>query len=290
MGSIRHKLAALLLGLGLLGGGVVAAEVAAAPVHSPGIALAAAQATPGATPGVADPQCLDEQNENGEKDAAGDTDNVQDENGADDAIEGDTEEGDSEEDDTAEGSTEEGAEDADENGSDEQADDGAEQDAASATPGTLTQGQDLLPQAKITVDAAVATAQGEATGDLGSVELEERDGTLVFEVTVGDQEVFVDAATGAVISVEPVQNAEADCENEAEGAPGTLVEGQDLLPQTTITLEQSITTAQGKATGDLGTVELEQDGGTLVFIVEIGDQEVTVDAATGEVLSVDQDD
>lgn len=277
MGSTRNKLAALLIGLGLLGGGVVAAEVAASPIGAPSISQIAAQATPGATPGDADQQCLDEQNETGGEDdnEDGDNDNVQDEKGADDAAEGDTEEGDN---------------DAEKNGADTEDDDGAEQESASATPGTLTQGQDLLPQAKLTVEDAVATAQGEATGDLGSVELEERDGALVFEVTVGDQEVFVDAVTGAVSSVEPVQNAGADCENEADGAPGTLSEGQDLLPQATITLEESIATAQAEATGDLGTVELEQDGETLVFIVEIGEQEVTIDAATGEVLSVDQDD
>ncbi len=283
MGSTRNKLAALLIGLGLLGSGVVAAEVAASPIGGSSFSLAAAQATPG----VADQQCLDEQNETGgEEDSEdGDNDTVQDENGADDATEGDSDEKDSEE-----GDTEEGDNDAEQNGADTEDDEGTEQESASATPGALTQGQDLLPQAKITVEDAVATAQGEATGDLGSVELEERDGTLVFEVTVGDQEVFVDAATGAVVSVEPVQNAEADCENDADGAPGTLTEGQDLLPQATITLEESIATAQGEATGDLGTVELEQDGETLVFIVEIGEQEVTVDAATGEVLSVDQDD
>jgi len=85
MGSTRNKLAALLIGLGLLGGGGVAAEVAASPIGAPSISQIADQATPGATPGGADQQCLDEQNENGEKDAEGDTDNVQDENGKDDA-------------------------------------------------------------------------------------------------------------------------------------------------------------------------------------------------------------
>lgn len=286
----KNKLAALLISLGLLGGGVVAAEVIASPIGASSISYAAAQATPG-TP---DPQCMDEQNESGGDDATeadtdsvqdengaeADTDNVQDENGTDDASEADTEEDDSDD----------GNEEADENGTETQEGERAEQESVDATPSILTQGQDLLPQAKITTDEAVATAQGEATGELGSVELEERNGTLVFEVTVGDQEVFVDAATGVVVSVERVQNAETDCENEADGAPGTLVEGQDLLTQATITLEESITTAQDEATGVLGTVELEQDGETLVFIVEIGDQEVTVDAATGKVLSVDQDD
>lgn len=288
MGSTRNKLAALLLGLGLLGGGMGAAQVAASPVGSPPVSLAVVQATPGATAEAADAQCLDEQNESGEDDATeADSDNVQDENGA----EGDTEDGDAVNGDTEESESEDGdAEEGDENGATTEENGGAERESANATPSTLTQGQNLLSKAKITVDDAVSTAQGEATGELGSVELEERDGTLVFEVTVGDQEVFIDATTGEVVTVEPVQNAQTDCENQTDGAPGALTEGQDLLPEATITLEESITAAQGEATGDLGTVELEQDGDTLIFIVEIGDQEVTIDAATGEVLSVDQDD
>ena len=293
MSYARKILATLLLCLGLLGSGAIAAQGTAA------------QATPGASPGVADQQCVDDQNESGGEDAIeddaddddaedGDTEDDDAEDGDtedDDAEDGgteddDAEDGDTEDDDAQDGDTEE---DDSEDGSDTQDDDGAEQESANATPGSLTQGQDLLPLAKVTVEDAIATAQGEVIGDLGSVELEERDGTLVYEVTIGDQEVFVDAATGAVVSVEPVQNADADCENEAEGAAGTLIEGADLLPQATITLEKAITTAQGAATGDLGTLELEIDGETLVFIVEIGDQEVTIDAKTGEVLYVDQD-
>lgn len=288
MGSIRNKAAALLLGLGLLGGGVFAVEAAAAPAGGPPVSFAAQ-----ATPDAADPQCLEEQNEEaGEQEANGTAQATpgagQEANGADDDAEGDTEDnGDDEQDENSEDDAAEG--DTKDTGEDEQGENGAEQESASATPGALTQGQDLLPKARITVEQAVTTAQGAATGDLGTVELEDRQGTLVFEVTVGDQEVFVDATTGTVASVEPVQNTGNGCEDDAAVAPGTLTEGQELLPKAGITVEQAIRTAQGAATGDLSSVELDQDSGALVFTVNIGDQEVTVDAASGAVLSVEQD-
>lgn len=71
----------------------------------------------------------------------------------------------------------------------------------SPAPGTLSQGKDLLPQAKITVAQAVTAAQAKATGMLGDVELAKVNGKLVFKVDIGDKEVSVDAANGNVISV-----------------------------------------------------------------------------------------
>lgn len=267
MSSVRNKVAALLIGLGLLGGGAFAVDTIAAPLDASPNSLAATQATPDAT----DQQCQDEDVDEQEANEA-DNDSAQNENGADDSTEGDN--------------------DADSNndGDDEQDENSEEQESENAEPGTLTEGQDLMPQAEITLDEAITTAQDAEPGDLGTVELEERDGTLVFEVTVGDQEVFVDATTGTVASVEPAQDNEHECEDEATGEPGTLTEGQDLIPQADITLDQAITTAQDAATGDLGTVELEEDDGTLVFEVIVGDQEVTVDATTGDMLSVEQND
>lgn len=264
MDSIRNKMAALLLALGMLGGSAFAVEAATGP--SSLSSFHAIQATPDASPAATDTTCLDEQDE---------------EAGEEDEANGDDKEG-AREENEAENDTED-------DGGDEQDDNGTGQESAPATPGTLTEGQDLMPGAKITVEQAITTAQGAATGSLGTVELEERAGTLVFEVTIGEQEVFVDATTGTVASVEPVKNTGNDCEDDAAVAPGTLTEGQDLLPQAKITVEQAITTAQGSATGNLGEVELEQNGGTLVFTVDIGEQEVMVDAATGQLLSVDQD-
>jgi len=88
---------------------------------------------------------------------------------------------------------------------------------------------------------------------------------------------------------------EADDANEAEDgdiqAPsGTLDDGKDLLPQAGITLEQAIAAAQGAASGQVGEVDLEHSQGKLVFNVNIGDNDVKVDASNGSILAADADD
>jgi len=79
----------------------------------------------------------------------------------------------------------------------------------------------------------------------------------------------------------------------ASGAPGTaaaggsrLDDGKALLSQAKITEQQAIAAAQGAATGDLNEIDLEPWAGKLAFNVDVGAQEVKVDAATGAVLAV----
>jgi uncharacterized membrane protein YkoI len=64
----------------------------------------------------------------------------------------------------------------------------------------LDDGKDLLPQAKITEQQAIAAAQGSASGALNEVDLEQYAGTLVFNVDVGSHDVKVDAGTGEVLA------------------------------------------------------------------------------------------
>jgi uncharacterized membrane protein YkoI len=68
--------------------------------------------------------------------------------------------------------------------------------------GVLDDGKDLLPQAGITLDQAIAAAQSAASGPVGEVDLEHYQGTLVFNVDVGDKDVKVDAHTGAALSAD----------------------------------------------------------------------------------------
>jgi uncharacterized membrane protein YkoI len=72
-----------------------------------------------------------------------------------------------------------------------------------AKPGSLDDGKDLLPQTRISLASAVATAQHAATGALGQVDLEHFRGGVVYTVDVGDQEVRVDATTGGVVAIAP---------------------------------------------------------------------------------------
>jgi uncharacterized membrane protein YkoI len=86
------------------------------------------------------------------------------------------------------------------------------------------------------------------------------------------------------------QDDEGDGEVEATVTAGTLDDGQSLLPQAGISLEAAVDSARGAASGAVGEVDLEYVGDRLVFNVDIGDQDVKVDASSGAVLSVDLDD
>lgn len=66
----------------------------------------------------------------------------------------------------------------------------------------LDDGKDLLSQAKITEQQAIAAAQTAATGALNEVDLEHVGDRLVFNVDVGAKDVKVDAATGEVVRVD----------------------------------------------------------------------------------------
>ena len=68
--------------------------------------------------------------------------------------------------------------------------------------------------------------------------------------------------------------------------PGSLDDGKDLLPQTTISLGQAVAAAQRAQSGKLGQVDLERYNGRIVYMVDVGDQEVRVDAADGSIAAV----
>jgi uncharacterized membrane protein YkoI len=66
----------------------------------------------------------------------------------------------------------------------------------------LDDGKDLLPQAQVTEQQAIAAAQTAASGALNEVDLEHAGGKLVFNVDVGSHDVKVDATTGQVVAVD----------------------------------------------------------------------------------------
>ena len=68
--------------------------------------------------------------------------------------------------------------------------------------------------------------------------------------------------------------------------PGSLDDGKELLPQTRIPLAQAVAAAQKAAAGALGQVDLERYGSRVVYMVDVGDQEVRVDAADGSVVAI----
>jgi uncharacterized membrane protein YkoI len=68
--------------------------------------------------------------------------------------------------------------------------------------------------------------------------------------------------------------------------PGSLDDGKNLLPQTKISLAQANAAAQRAASGSLGQTDLEQSGGRVVYVVDVGAQEVSVDASDGSIASI----
>ena len=83
-------------------------------------------------------------------------------------------------------------------GDQNEADDSAEQQQS----GVLDDGKDLLPEANITLDQAIAAAQSAASGPVGEVDLERSHGRLVFNVDIGDKDVKVDAGDGNIVGVD----------------------------------------------------------------------------------------
>lgn len=86
-----------------------------------------------------------------------------------------------------------------------------------------------------------------------------------------------------------VQDECGDSDGEEQGNAGQVDDGKDLLPQASITVDQAIAAAQGAAGGDIGEIDLEYYNGKLVFNVDIGDQDVKVDASDGTVLGSGHD-
>jgi len=148
----------------------------------------------------------------------------------------------------------------------------------------------LAKQAKITQDEAINAALEKVPGTAGEVELEDEKGTIVYEIELvstdgTEHEVEVDAQTGEVLKVEA-----DDDENEEEDS-----QNQDkLAKQAKITEDEAINAALEKVPGTVNEIELEVENGTVVYEIKVlstdgTEQEVIVDAQTGEVLKVDAD-
>lgn len=68
--------------------------------------------------------------------------------------------------------------------------------------------------------------------------------------------------------------------------PGSLDDGKELRSQTRISLQQAIASARRAAAGSPGQVDLEHYRGRIVYMVDVGDQEVRVDAGDGSIAAI----
>ena len=72
--------------------------------------------------------------------------------------------------------------------------------------------------------------------------------------------------------------------------PGSLDDGKELLSETKITLAQAVAAAQKAQSGQLGQVDLEHYGGRIVYMVDVGNKEVRVDATDGSIAAISPQD
>jgi uncharacterized membrane protein YkoI len=102
------------------------------------------------------------------------------------------------------------------------------------------------------------------------------------------RKLYTVAIVGALVA--GAAGAFATLNASAGGEGGGLDDGKDLLPQARITLAEAIAAAQSTGDGAVGEVDLEYWQGNLVFNVDIGKDDVKVDALTGRVIGSQSDD
>ncbi|WEG17591.1 PepSY domain-containing protein [Alkalihalophilus pseudofirmus] len=133
------------------------------------------------------------------------------------------------------------------------------------------------------------------------VELEMKDGRFVYEIEVKvageDGDVYIDATTGEVLYIEDdirnkaISHRANEDDKERSSLESTNKSDHDFIK---ITKEQAVETALNHVGGGtIDEVELDREDGILVYEIEIEQDgqevDVDVDAATGEVVSVDWD-
>ena len=138
-------------------------------------------------------------------------------------------------------------------------------DSATGEAGRLDDGQQLLPQAGITIDQAIAAAQAAVTNPSAG------DGETADDANVADDPNGPNDETndGANDAADP-NNTDGGTEDTADNA----ADGE---------------TNDSPADGVVGEIDLEDYNGTLAFNVEIGAQDVKVDASNGAVLGMGSD-
>lgn len=149
--------------------------------------------------------------------------------------------------------------------------------ACSESPGDSDRAEDARyqSQAEVTLEQAKQTAEAAQNGIAIGIELDEENGSLVYEVEFVDADVLVDAVNGEVLSTEP-ENDASDREQDTQY--------QSLA---TVTLEQAMQTAEDAHSGTPVAINLDEEDGSLVYEVEFPDADVFVDAGNGEVLQVE---
>ena len=162
----------------------------------------------------------------------------------------------------------------------------------------------LEKEATITDEEAISAALKEVEGKANEAELENVDGAIVYGVEVTDNEgqehdVKVDAKSGKVLHIKDDEkeneNEKGDKEEQQDGEVDDEVEQAQLEKEATLTEDESTSIALNELNGKVTDTELEDEDGTIVYSIEITDDQgvkhdVKVDAKSGKVVNVSADD
>jgi uncharacterized membrane protein YkoI len=149
------------------------------------------------------------------------------------------------------------------------------QTAVDATATTAQTGE-----LEISPDAAVEIAQTVASGPVDGLEIEWRGDQAFYDIEIGNMDVIVDAQDGRIVKTETDDDDDDDWDDRSD----------QQAPAPSVTVGEAIRAAEEATSGTVDEVELDYERGQLVYSIEIGRDEVIVDAIDGAVLSVHNDD
>lgn len=150
----------------------------------------------------------------------------------------------------------------------------------------------LLAQATVKPDSARVIALAQVPGGkITEIELEDEHGKLVYQFAIagqdGKREIYVDAMTGAIVTLDKKHESDAMGAGMREDEPG-------LLAQATVKPDSAEKIALASVPGgQVVARQIEMEDGKLVYEFDImiaGEKkEVKVDAKTGAVVDVKKD-
>ncbi|GAB4074785.1 hypothetical protein GCM10028778_22880 [Barrientosiimonas marina] len=161
--------------------------------------------------------------------------------------------------------------------------------------------QDDAKEAAITEEEAINTALEEVPGKAIETDLDDEDGETVYEVDVKGEDgkmwdLDINAQNGDVLQ-KHADDDEGRDEDEDDGDDelSDKEEQKQLKKEAAITAEKSQSIALKEVKGDVIDNELDKEDGTVVYSLEIRDDQgtehdVDVDAKTGDVLKMEKDD
>ena len=163
--------------------------------------------------------------------------------------------------------------------------------------------ENLSPQTRITKGQARKIALEKVNGEIVEEEFEKENGKMVYGFEIKEasgkvMEVKIDAETGKIISVgqdDEDSDKNGDDDDEDEDGEENKTNQAELARQAKITMEQARAIASGKVQGQFLEEELENENGRLLYSFDIRNAEgkvteVEIDAKTGEIVNVEEQD